>query len=69
MKTNLLLVVFALSSVLGFSQVNNVSIHDVQFVSIADLNACTDLSAFSNSSRRSTQYGCSRSIVGSVPVC
>lgn len=46
MKTNLLLVVFALSSVLGFSQINNVSISTVQFVSIADLNACTDLSAF-----------------------
>ncbi|MFT5876693.1 MAG: hypothetical protein ACI9GM_000763 [Salibacteraceae bacterium] len=46
MKTNLLLVVFALSSVLGFSQINNVSINDVQFVSITDLNACTDLSSY-----------------------
>ncbi|MGB0390888.1 MAG: T9SS type A sorting domain-containing protein [Salibacteraceae bacterium] len=46
MKTNLLLVVFALSSVLGFSQVNNVSIYEVQEVSISDLNACTDLSAY-----------------------
>ena len=46
MKKNLLLIVFAFSTVFGYSQVNNVSINDVQYVSIADLNACTDLSSY-----------------------
>ncbi len=46
MKKNLLFLGAVFSSVLGFSQVNNVTIEDVQHVSIADLNACTDASAY-----------------------
>jgi hypothetical protein len=46
MKQTLLLIVFAFSTVFGFSQVNDVSINDVQLVSIADLTACTDLSSY-----------------------
>lgn len=46
MKKNLLFLVTVFSSVLGFSQINNVSIYDVQYVSITDLNACTDASAY-----------------------
>ncbi len=46
MKQTLLLIVFAFSTMFGFSQVNDVSINDVQLVSIADLTACTDLSSY-----------------------
>ena len=46
MKKNLLFLGAVFSSVLGFSQVNNVTIEDVQTVSISDLNACIDLSSY-----------------------
>lgn len=46
MKKNVLFLGAVFSSVLGFSQIHNVTIEDVQTVSIADLNACTDASSY-----------------------
>ena len=46
MKKNLLSLIFVFSTILGFSQTQELSIHDVQFVSIADLAACKDLSTY-----------------------
>tara|TARA_R110002050_G_scaffold11122_2_gene37812 strand:- start:11927 stop:14173 length:2247 start_codon:yes stop_codon:yes gene_type:complete len=52
MKRTLLLMGLAISSVFGFAQINNVSVYDVQHVSLTDLTNCNDTSAYLNDTVR-----------------